>query len=282
MGDGFATLAPIATGRGKFNKRKKMTTEIQSELIERTPEETRLATRMTAETTPVELLSRLVQQGNLTTESVSVAKELVHLIEHMEDRRAERDFAQAFAGLQTELKTFQATKVVPDKHGNPRYTYLPYEAIMREVQPLLERHGFSLSFSTDFQDSRIVQTCTLQHIAGHHRDYKAFVRAGAGPYGATETQADGAAMTYAKRYALCNCLNIVVERDTDGNRPEDAKEEGTVISSDQLQYIREQMNEANFKEETLLTLAGVATMEQITQGKYQVLLNAITMKRARR
>jgi len=174
-----------------------------------------LITTHEQEPTPLALIARMVEAGQLTQESVSVVKELVSLKEHMEDRQAERDFAAAFVDLQAELGSFKATKAVPDKQGNTRYTYAPYEQIMAVVQPLLRKFGFSISFSTDISEGRVVQTCTLQHQSGHHREFKSYVRTGSGPYGASETQADGAAMTYGKRYALCNALNITIEHDRD-------------------------------------------------------------------
>jgi len=221
---------------------------------------------------PLSLIERLIDQGKLTQESVGVVERLVALQEHQMAKDAERRFAQAFSELQAELGTFNATKTVPDKQGNARYTYLPYDEIMRTVQPLLQRHGFSVSFSTDFKDARIVQTCTLQHTAGHHRDYLAFVRAGAGPYGATETQADGAAMTYAKRYALCNALNIVVEHDTDARR------EGTPISSEQAQTLREMVKDTKSDEAAFLKFAGAKSYEEIGSERYASLFSALQKK----
>ena len=225
---------------------------------------------------PFALIKQLVEQGKLNAEGVGAIKELVHLQEHLLDRAAEQRFAAAFAALQTELGTFNATKSVPDKQGNTRYTYLPYDEIMRTVQPLLQRHGFSVSFSTDFKEARIIQTCTLQHTAGHHRDYLAFVRAGAGPYGATETQADGAAMTYAKRYALCNALNIVVEHDTD------ARNEGAPITAEQAQTLREMVAETKSDEAAFLRFAGAKSYEDIGSSRYAALFAALQKKAGRK
>ena len=230
------------------------------------------------EQSPLALIARLIDRGQITTESVGVAKELFALDREMRKDRAEQEFAGAFSGLQKALKTFRATKVVPDKQGNTKYTYLPYEEIMGVVQPLADQFGFSISFSTDFQDARIIQTCTLQHIAGHHRDYKAFVRAGAGPHGATETQADGAAMTYAKRYALCNALNIVVERDTDGA---DARNEGAPISFEQSETLRELVKETGADEVRFLAFSGAKTYGEIGTSRYDACFAALQKKAKR-
>jgi len=227
-----------------------------------------------AQPSPAELIRAVIDKG-LTAEGVSVIERLVALQEHINDKDAEKQFAVAFAALQGALGTFNATKEVPDKHGGVKYSYLPFDVIMSRVQPLLVQHGFSLSFSTDMRESRIVQTCTLTHCAGHHRDYLAFVRAGAGPYGATETQADGAAMTYAKRYALCNALNIVVERDTDGA---DARNEGEPISFEQQETLREMVRETHADEAAFLKFAGAASYAEIGANRYDSLFAALQRK----
>jgi hypothetical protein len=230
-----------------------------------TPPQATLALVVPETASPLSLIAKLIDSGKLTAESVGVVERLVALQEHMAEKSAEREFAVAFSALQGELKTFRATREVPTKAGGVKFAYLPYEEIMASVDPLAKRYGFSISFSTDFQDGRIVQTCTLQHIAGHHRDYKAFARAGSGPYGATETQADGAAMTYAKRYALCNALNIVVERDTD------ARNEGSPISPEQAQTLAEMVKETGSDEVKFLRYAGAKTYEEIGTARYDEL-----------
>lgn len=222
--------------------------------------------------TPLSLIARMVESGTMTAEGVAVVKELVALKEHMEDRQSEKDFAVNFASLQAELGSFRPTKAVPDKNGNVKYLYLPYDAIMAVVQPLLRKFGFSVSFSTEFESGRILQTCTLQHLSGYHREFKAYVRVGSGPPGATESQADGAAMTYAKRYALCNALNITVEHDTD------ARKEGEPISAEQAATLRKMVKDAKADEKAFLNFAGAKTYEEIGSRRYAEVFDALQKK----
>ena len=231
--------------------------------------------------TPLQLIQQVISSG-ITPESVGVMERLVALDRDMKKDAAAAEYASAFASLQNGMKSFKPTKAVPGKalaDGTIpiRYTYLPYEEIMREVRPLCERHGLSISFSTDFAEGRIIQTCTIQHVSGHSKDYRSFVRAGAGPYGATETQADGAAMTYAKRYALCNALNILVERDSDGL---DARNEGDAISFEQAQTLRELVKETRADEKAFLKYAGAAKYEDIGSARYDGLFRSLQKKKA--
>jgi hypothetical protein len=239
------------------------------------PGQGELVVHQPAEPTPMAMIGSIVdlaKSGQLTPEALAAMQKVIEMKEHMEDRQAEKDFAVAFAALQSELTTFRATKVVPGKNDAVRYTYLPYEEIMAKVRPLLDKFGFSVSFSTEFKDSRILQTCTLQHRGGYHRDYKAYVRAGSGPYGATETQADGAAMTYAKRYALSNALNITVEHDTD------ARAEGGPISDVQVQTLKDLVVAARADEAKFLKFAGAATYEEIGAKRFSELVATLNKK----
>jgi hypothetical protein len=226
--------------------------------------------------TPLALMQQVIAAG-ITAESVGVMERLVALDRDMKKDAAAAEYARAFSALQNEMKSFKPTKAVPGKEpGSIKYHFLPYEEIMREVRPLCEKHGLSISFSTDFAEGRIVQTCTIQHVSGHSKDYKAFVRAGAGPYGATESQADGAAMTYAKRYALCNALNILVERDSDGL---DARNEGSPITHEQAQTLKELCQEVGANVPAFLKYAGATKFEDIGSARYDGLFRSLQKKR---
>lgn len=211
-----------------------------------------------------QMLSGVLEKG-VTADNVAAIEKLVDLYERMELRKAEREFATAFTALQAEMPKIQAVKAVPDKHGNVKYHFAPYEEIMDKVQPFLLKHGFTPSFSMSYNDGRVTQECILQHTGGHVRKNQFSVRIGSGPPGASEAQADGAACTYAKRHALCNALNIIVERDTDGF---DAKKDGAPITPDQALYLRELVKETKSDEALFLKFAGAAKIEEIGSARY--------------
>ena len=226
------------------------------------------------------MLQSAIASG-VTAENVAVLEKLMDLYERTQAKEAEKEFARAFVALQADMPAIIASRAVPNNDGSVRYMFAPYEQIMEQVRPLLLKHGFTVSFSMSFSEGRVTQACTLQHTGGHARTNQFTARIGRGPPGSTETQGDGAASTYAKRFALCDCLNIVVERDNDG-RP-DARAEGGPISADQVQYLREQLHEAGGTEAGLAGLAGVATLEEVGTLVYPVLVRALeARKRAKK
>lgn len=193
-----------------------------------------------------------VMKTDVSSEKVAVMKELLAM-------SAERQFAQAFVGLQSELPVIVATTIIPN-----RGKYEKYEDISRVVSPLLTKYAFTVSFSQDFKDNptRIIETCHLMH-GGHTRSNSFAVRCGKAD---TETQADCKAATTAKRNAFCNALNITIRQDvfTEENDP---MSEGEKISSKQAEEIRIRVKNAGRREDKFLEWVGAKSFEEILTGR---------------
>ncbi len=200
----------------------------------------------------VAMMLQKVIEGGITSDNVAALESLVGLYDRMQAKNAEREFNQAFAKLQSELSSVNATRQVPNKDGSVRYRFAPYEDIMETVKPVLIANGFAISFTTRFMEGgRIVSICTLRHVGGFSQSNEFAVRIGGGPPGATETQADGAAKTYAKRGALCDALNIVVEHD------DDARMIGQPIGKALAEDLRARVIGCGANEDSFLKYAGV-------------------------
>lgn len=222
-----------------------------------------------------------LMSGKIDEQKVAVMERLSGLYLSLKANDAEKQFAAAFNRLQSEMPAIHARKPVPNRDGTVRYKYAPYEEIRAAIDPLLRKHGFSLTFSSEFKDSRVVQTCTIQHVAGHKRSNSFGARTGNGPPGSSDAQGDGAASSYAKRFALCDCLGIVIETDTDGQH-QDARAMGDFISKDKIQFLRESVAETGGNEAGFFALAGVTKYEEITEGSYTTLVRALELKKKRR
>lgn len=223
--------------------------------------------------TPGELMQGMIKSG-VTPENVAAFTELIKLSEHMEDRTAKKGFAKAFNDLQSEMHTVKATKIIPDRNGGMRSSFAPYEEIDSQVRPLCLKHGFTYSFSEGpFQAGKVTKVITLQHADGHERSNSFSVRIGNGPPGCSESQADGSAHSYAKRGALCDCLNIVVT-----GIDNDARNEGGVITQEQAEELAHRVAMTNSNKVAFLKLAGVDSFAEISTAKYEVLDQFLAMK----
>jgi hypothetical protein len=235
---------------------------------------TELATHQQPPDPVAQMINAVIERG-VTADNVAAIEKLADLYERMQEKKSEREFAAAFVALQSDMPAISATKPVPNNDGTIRYTFAPYEAIMDQVRPVLQRHGFTVTFSSDVREGRVVQTCTLQHVGGHKRSNSFGARIGRGPPGSSEAQGDGAASTYAKRFALCDALNIVIDSDND------ARSEGPaeVIAPDKALYLRELVKETESDEAAFLRFAGAKTYEEIAADRYAQLVAALNKKR---
>jgi len=207
------------------------------------------------------MMQAIIDRG-VTGENVAAMEQLCKLYEHMEDRNAEKAFAAAFVELQSEMGSVKASRPVPNNDGTTRYRFAPFEDIMAEVGPRLKQHGFAVTFSTDFKEGRLIKSCTLQHVSGHSKTNSFAVRIGSGPPKATESQADGAASTYAKRFALCDALNIQIDHDTD------AAAEGGSVTPAQAEELERRVKLTNTDVAKFLAYAGAKTFAEIKATRY--------------
>lgn len=213
---------------------------------------------------PGQMLQAMIEKG-VTAENINAVEKLTELYWKMEEKSAEKEFTQAFVRLQAEMPNVKAMKPVPNNDGTVRYNYASYEDIWDQVAPYLKTHGFTVTFSTDFKESRLIKTCVLHHIGGHKIENSFAVRIGAGPPRSNETQADGAASTYAKRFALCDILGIVIEKDTD------ARVEGTPITPEQAEELERRVKLTNSDVPKFLKTAGANSFKEIMSSKYNML-----------
>lgn len=220
------------------------------------------------------MLQTFIEKG-VTSENVAALGQLLALKERMDERQSERDFAADFIALQKDMPKVKATKAVPGNDGGVRYRFAPYEEIMDQIQPSLERYGFAVTFGskTEGTPPRIISTCTLIHKGGHSRSNDFGVRIGSGPPKASEAQADGAAATYAKRFALCNALNIRVEGIDD-----DARTIGEPITDVQAKELRDRLKATKGDEAKFLAFAGAAHFEAIPSTKWDALCSVLEQR----
>lgn len=220
-----------------------------------------------------DMLQAVVERG-ITNENLQALEKLTDLYERMEEKKAERGFAAAFNALQAEMPVIVASSVIPN-----RGKYERFEDVMRQIGPLLNKHGFTVSFTMDFKENRVLETCHLTHVGGHTRTNTFAVRVSG--KADSETQADCKAATTAKRNALLNALNIVIRQDC-LNEEHDASMEGGNITQAQAEELERRVALTNSNREAFLKVAGATSYATIPEGKYAVLDGMLRRKESGR
>lgn len=157
-------------------------------------------------------------------------RELLDMQKEIMADQAKRDFSAAFIALQIDLAKVSIRQdgkiVVRAKDARGERTgavqqstpYATFNNIMRTIKPLLFKHGFNLSFSTEPMGERILVRGLLEGY-GHERT-TAFPLPAETSGSKNNVQGWGSSMSYGKRYCTIALLNIVSEapedRDTDG------------------------------------------------------------------
>jgi len=207
------------------------------------------------------MLNAVLEKG-ITAENVAAMKDLVGLYERMEDRGAKKRYTEAMTAMQAEMPSVIAKSIVKNNDGTARYAFANYETIMKAIEPVLTRHGFSVSFTIRSEETRLIAVCKITHAGGHSEANEFGVRIGKGPPGCSEAQADGAARSYARRGALCDALNIVVDHD------DDARNLGAVITPEQAKGLADRAKACGVDEKRLLNYAAAEKYEEIRATKF--------------
>lgn len=216
------------------------------------------------------MLNSVIEKG-VKSEDVATLREMITLYKEMEADGAKKSFAIAFSTLQSEMPQIAATRIIPKKDGTLRSTFASFDDLMSAIQPLVGKHGFSISFDMEVGEGRVVAVCILTHLQGHSESRKAAVRLSPPPE-TSPAQQDAATLTFAKRLALCNMFNVSISHD------DDARMEGQFISPEWAVDLRQKCKDVKWDERKFLQLAGAEDFSKIREGKLAVLLNAIKLK----
>jgi len=136
---------------------------------------------------------------------------LLQMQERVMDRQAMMAYSAAMAAMQTELPSIE-------EHGqgnNGKYATL--EDIVDTVRPIMQKHGFAVSFRIQTQERGIQVTGVLMHKDGHLEETSMLLPADISG-NKNAVQAFGSSTSYGKRYVLSALLNITTRgQDDNGN-----------------------------------------------------------------
>ncbi len=134
-------------------------------------------------------------------------------------------FVGAFFAMQRELPEIRKdSKADAGNRGIMKYANL--KTITDAVMPLFEKYGFLWSCQPTVKDDKPQMRYELTHVS--HTEENPQQRVGYYPiFGDNKPQAFGAAITYARRYALCAVLGLTPDNEEDAEGP---KPGGRVVS----------------------------------------------------
>lgn len=205
---------------------------------------------------------------------VEKIERLSALYERMTARNAEQAFNTAMKAAQAEMP-----RIVRDaKNSTTNSRYARLETVSREMDPVIHRHGFSLSFGT--ADCPLPNhyrvTCLASHEGGHSRNYHADVPADTtgmkGTQNKTMTHGFGSTMSYGRRYLKLMIFDVALVNEDDDAR---AATSGDVVSPDQVMKLREHLEAKGAPLAGFLKWAKVDRVEDLPAAFYEQAVDAI-------
>lgn len=206
------------------------------------------------------LIGQAVQQG-AGMESID---KLIELVKFNDSREAMKAFNTAFTKAQAEFPRIQKTKKAHNSF------YAPFADIVKQITPVLIKHGLSFRHEVHEHDKGVSVTCILAHEMGHSE--KATLTAGPDASGSKNSiQAIGSSVTYLKRYTF-EAVTGVVTTDDDDDANSVSYE---LISKEQELNIVALMTEKGVPEERILNAYKVTMLANIPAKAYSSVISRL-------
>lgn len=167
----------------------------------------------------------LISQAIAGNVSIETMEKLFSLREKVKAEQAREAFTQAMSDFQRNCPVIEKTKKVLNKDGvSVRYQFAPIDSIVKQIQKPLADAGLAYTWTVKNEPEMVTAICKVTHFLGHSEESSFQIPVDKEGY-MTAPQKVASALTFAKRYSLCNALGISTgDEDTDAT---DVKKEPT-------------------------------------------------------
>lgn len=169
---------------------------------------------------PVGLVQMIERMASDSTVDVDKFERFLAMHERLKAQDAKAQYFSAFADLQGDIPEIKETGKIDAGNAGKR-KYATNEDIQKVCRPILQRHGFALTFRTEFPAGAVKITGILAHRGGHSEQTE-FVSAIDTGAGRNAIQSLGSTVSYGIRYTTRALLNI-----TSGEADDDGQSVGT-------------------------------------------------------
>lgn len=166
---------------------------------------------------PASMLAVIERVAKDPNADIDKMERLLQMHERMLEREARAAYTAAMASMQPELPSIVERGAIKDRGGNVQSTYALWEDINAAIKPVLQKHGFALSFRTETAEQRITVTGVLAHRDGHQETTEITLPADTSG-SKNGVQSVGSSVSYGKRYAASALLNLTTHGEDDDGR----------------------------------------------------------------
>ncbi len=169
----------------------------------------------------IQMIERMASNKDVDVEKL---ERLIALNDRSVDREAAAAFNAAFSKMQADIPEIDEKGAIKNRAGEVQSRYARFEDVQKVLKPILIRHGFALSFRSEWPDPKTVKVVgILTHVMGHARESE-FLSAADESGSKNAIQGLGSAVSYGRRYTTIDLLNITTRgQDDDGQKAGRAK-----------------------------------------------------------
>jgi len=197
------------------------------------------------------------------------------MLQEWADRREAEAYGHALSQFQAKCPRITKRRRINLGQGEgPLYASL--DDIDAIIKPLLAEFGLSVRYTAEMTgDGRMHATCFIRH--GRHEEASEVTLPVPSQMRVNDTQKMGAALSYAKRYALCAALNIVVtDEDNDaGNVME-------TITQEQIATLEEWIESSGADRKRFLKAFAIERLGDMPAMQFTVALGELKRKAAQK
>lgn len=141
---------------------------------------------------------------------------LMAMHERMQARDAEAIFNAAMAAMQSDIPSIAERGAIV-VNGQKRSDYATFEDINDVIKPIMQAHGFAITFKVENVQAGLSVTGILMHRAGHRESTTMLLPLDTSG-SKNAVQAVGSSTSYGKRYVMSALLNLTTRgEDDDGH-----------------------------------------------------------------
>lgn len=217
------------------------------------------------------LLTIIQQAANQPDLDVAKMQQLMELKREWDRDRAAEAYAAAISEFQRRCPQIHKGR---KPSSGPGFSYASYDDVMVIAGPILAECGIAVTFSQEQVEKSLRVTCRLR-VGTHVEDHTFIVPVP--DMRVNDTQKFGAALSYAKRYALCGALNIVTtDEDTDA-----ANLAANTITEEQVIQLEEWIESTGADRAKFLAFLKVERLADLPASKFANAMEAIQKKAKR-
>jgi hypothetical protein len=238
------------------------------------------AASLTTTGSPMDLLHAAVLQGT----PVEQISKLVDLYERMEVRQAAKDFADAMAAIQSELKAIPHNKTkekdATRSGGNFSYTWASLDQIAAVLNPVAAKHGISYKWDTVVSENgkMLTSTCTVRHVHGHTDSSSFTLPTDGGSPAMSPQQRFASAEKFAHRHSLASAFGLT----TTGDSPDEDASDPATIDEAQLLQLEDMLSDTGADVPKFLAFLGIESLGSLRAADFDKAVMALRQYKAKK